>query len=164
MATTDYHPSNARNTSATPSATSSLVWVVLAAVALAAIIFAIVTYTGPENPTATSQMATPDTAPVITACAPNQGAFANASCQAPVPDFTSSVVASDCNGPLSITQVPSVGTQVGLGVTVVTISVKDAANNETTCQANFTVNDNINPVITTCAPRPNASTIGTEPM
>src|SRR5262252_5564082 len=95
-------------------------------------------------------------APVIVTCAPAQSAFADATCKAAVPDFTVNVVATDCNGPLNITQSPSAGTLVGLGTTVVTISVKDAANNETTVQANFNVNDNIAPVIVTCAPAQSA--------
>src|SRR5207244_10757143 len=56
-----------------------------------------------------------------------------------------------CNGsaPLQITQTPAAGTLVGLGVTTVTLNVIDAANNESTCTATFTVTDNIPPVITT---------------
>src|SRR5206468_1741072 len=89
----------------------------------------------------------------ITTCATNQSAFANGLCQAPVPDFTTNVVASDCNGsaPLSITQTPVAGTPVGLGVTPVTLHVTDGAGNESTCTATFTVTDNTPPTITTCA-------------
>ena len=63
------------------------------------------------------------------------------------------LVATDCNGsaPLQISQTPAAGTLVGLGVTTVTLHVLDAANNESTCTANFTVSDNTAPVITTCA-------------
>jgi len=45
-----------------------------------------------------------------------------------VPDFTSGVVATDCNGsvPLSITQTPTAGTLVGLGVTTVTLARQGA--------------------------------------
>src|SRR5207245_3562075 len=80
--------------------------------------------------------------PVITTCASNQSAFADGVCQAPLPDFTTNgLVASDCNGsaPLQITQTPAAGTLVGLGVTTVTLHVSDAANNESTCTATFTV-------------------------
>src|SRR5439155_2498752 len=82
-----------------------------------------------------------NTPPTITTCASNQSAFANGLCQAPVPDFTSGVVATDCNGsaPLSITQTPVAGTLVGLGVTTVTLHVTDGATNESTCTATFSV-------------------------
>src|SRR5438309_1604611 len=84
---------------------------------------------------------TDNTPPTITTCAPNQSAFANGVCQAPVPDFTTNgLVATDCNGsaPLQITQSPAAGTLVGLGVTTVTLHVIDVANNESTCTATFT--------------------------
>src|SRR5207253_1135526 len=101
---------------------------------------------------------TDNTPPTITTCAPNQSAFANGVCQAPVPDFTSGVVATDCNSstPLLITQTPTAGTLVGLGVTTVTLHVKDGATNESTCTATFTVTDNTPPTITTCAPNQSA--------
>src|SRR5258705_125136 len=106
-----------------------------------------------ESTCTASFTVTDNTPPTITTCAPNQSAFANDVCQAPVPDFTSGVVATDCNGsaPLQITQTPAAGTLVGLGVTTVTLHVIDAANNESTCTASFTVTDNTAPVITTCA-------------
>src|SRR5207302_11001366 len=92
--------------------------------------------------------------PTITTCAANQSAFANGLCQAPVPDFTSGVVATDCNSstPLLITQTPTVGTLVGLGVTPVTLHVKDGATNESTCTATFTVTDTAAHTITTYSP------------
>jgi len=70
-----------------------------------------------------------------------------------VPDFTTGLVATDCNGSaaLAVTQTPVAGTLVGLGVTTVTLHVTDAANNESTCTASFTVTDNTPPLITTCA-------------
>jgi len=51
-------------------------------------------------------------------------------CQAALPDFTTGLVATDCNGSaaLAITQTPVAGTLVGLGVTTVTLHVTDAAN------------------------------------
>src|SRR5439155_408087 len=97
---------------------------------------------------------TDNTPPTISTCASNQSAFADGLCQAPVPDFTTNgLVASDCNGsaPLHISQTPAAGTLVGLGVTTVTLHVIDAANNESTCTARFTVTDNTPPTISTCA-------------
>ena len=103
---------------------------------------------------------TDNSAPSITTCAANQSASANASCQAAVPNFTAGVVATDnCTaaGLLSITQSPAAGTLVGVGVHNITITVKDAGNNQSTCLATFTVNDVTPPTITTCAPNQSAS-------
>lgn len=92
------------------------------------------------------------TAPDITTCAGSQTIAANASCQAAIPDLTGSVVADDaCSLSLSITQSPIAGTLVGLGPHAVTLTVKDAADNEATCQATITVEDQTDPQITTCA-------------
>ncbi len=101
------------------------------------------------------------TAPVITACAPAQTGTTNGTCQAAVPNFTTGVVANDnCTaaGSLVITQSPAAGTLVGTGVTTVTITVKDAANNTTTCTTTFTVSDVTAPVITACAPAQTGTT------
>jgi hypothetical protein len=89
--------------------------------------------------------------PVITTCATNMTLNAGTSCQAAIPDLTAQVVASDDSGSVTITQSPVAGTLVGLGDTVVTITVSDAANNQATCQATITVIDVTPPVITTCA-------------
>src|SRR5947207_14514196 len=52
-----------------------------------------------HEPTCTATLTVTDnTPPTITTCARDQSAFANGVCQAPVPDFTSGVVATDCNG------------------------------------------------------------------
>src|SRR5437899_5706950 len=63
-------------------------------------------------------------------------------------------VATDCNSstPLSITQTPAAGTLVGLGLTTVTLHVKDGATNESTCTATFTVTDNSPPTIAAIRP------------
>ncbi|MFO0973889.1 MAG: lamin tail domain-containing protein [Phycisphaerae bacterium] len=91
------------------------------------------------------------TPPSISQCAGNQSANADANCQAAVPDFTSGVIASDnCTGSLTITQSPTAGTLVGLGDTPVTLTVKDAANNMSTCMAHFFVNDVTAPNISDC--------------
>ncbi len=104
--------------------------------------------------------ATDNTPPVIVSCAPAQSASANASCKAAVPNFTSNVTATDnctATASLCITQSPAVGTLVSTGVTTVTITVKDAANNTATCNTTFTVTDNTPPVIVSCAPAQSAS-------
>jgi uncharacterized repeat protein (TIGR01451 family) len=90
------------------------------------------------------------TPPTITTCPAARSASANSSCQAAVPDFTSSAVATDlCGGAaVTITQSPAAGTLVGVGTTTVTIAAKDAYNNSSTCQTTFTVTDTTPPTIT----------------
>ncbi len=103
---------------------------------------------------------TDNTPPVIVSCAPALSAFANASCQAAIPNFKANVTATDnCTAAasLTITQSPAVGTLVSTGVTTVTLTVKDAANNTSTCSTTFTVTDNTPPVIVSCAPAQSAS-------
>ncbi|NVO21681.1 MAG: SprB repeat-containing protein, partial [Bacteroidetes bacterium] len=105
-----------------------------------------------------------NTAPTIVTCAPSQSAFSNASCKAAVPNFTANVTATDnCTSAanLTITQSPAAGTLVGTGVTNITITVKDAANNAATCTTTFTVTDNTAPTIVTCAPAQSAFTNAT---
>ena len=101
-----------------------------------------------------------NTKPVITKCAPAQRANADANCSAKVPDFTGNVTATDnCTavGSLVITQAPTAGISVSTGTTNVTITVKDAAGNPTTCTTSFTVNDVTAPTITKCAPAQSAN-------
>jgi hypothetical protein len=88
------------------------------------------------------------TAPIITTCATNMTINAAANCQAAIPDLTPQVVASDSCSGVTITQSPVAGTLVGLGATVVTITVSDAATNQATCQATITVVDGSVPDIT----------------
>ena len=82
------------------------------------------------------------TAPVITKCAVNQTIAANSSCQAIVPDFTKNVIATDnCSAAeaLMITQSPAAGAIVSSGTTTITITVKDACGNPSTCEAQLIV-------------------------
>src|SRR5207244_1677792 len=61
-----------------------------------------------------------------------------------------SLTASDnCTaaGSLIKTQSPAAGTLVGLGTTTITVTVKDAANNTSTCTTTFTVQDKTAPVV-----------------
>ncbi|MBK8269634.1 MAG: HYR domain-containing protein [Planctomycetes bacterium] len=93
------------------------------------------------------------TAPIISQCASNQSANADANCQAAVPDFRSGVVANDnctATGSLVVTQSPPVGAFVGLGPTPITLTVTDAANNSANCAATFTVNDLTLPTFANC--------------
>jgi len=81
------------------------------------------------------------TPPSITTCADNQSATANASCQAAVPNFTTGVVAADNCGAVTVSQSPTAGTMVSLGLTNVTITATDGAGLTATCGATFTVSD-----------------------
>ena len=81
-------------------------------------------------------------APVITSCATPTFAFVDSTCQAPVPNVTTDVEASDnCTpaGLLTVTQSPAAGTLVGTGTTSIVVTVKDANNNSTTCTSTFFV-------------------------
>jgi len=113
----------------------------------------VVTYTADDGhgntATATQAVTVIDnTPPAITACATAQSVFADASCQAAVPDFTGGVTASDNCGAVTVTQSPAAGTPVGTGATSITLTVKDAAGNNSTCATSFTVIDNTPPSIT----------------
>lgn len=93
-------------------------------------------------------------APSISTCAPSRTGTADLNCQAPVPDFRNSVVVTDnvtASNALTRIQVPAPGTLVGSGTTPVTITIRDAATNSTSCVTFFTVNDTTAPSITTCA-------------
>jgi large repetitive protein len=91
------------------------------------------------------------TSPEILECPPNQVANVNASCQVPVPDFTTGVVAQDDRtlpGNLLIVQSPPAGTIVNSGERTIYLTVYDEAGNSDECQALFTAMDVTSPVIT----------------
>jgi Domain of unknown function DUF11/HYR domain len=91
------------------------------------------------------------TAPTIAAT--DQSASADANCQAPVPDY-SSTVSDNCSSNITYTQTPAAGTLVGLGPHTVHIEANDnssnnnGAGNSATKDVTFTVNDTTAPVIT----------------
>jgi len=67
-------------------------------------------------------------------------------CQAMVPDFASSAIATDaCSSFLTRDQTPEPGTLVSVGTHTVTVSVTDEAGNTGTCTVTLTVIDNIAP-------------------
>ncbi|MGA1225413.1 MAG: MopE-related protein, partial [Phycisphaerales bacterium] len=83
---------------------------------------------------------TDTTAPVITSYTESISEPVDAACGAVIPDFTSSVTASDDCTPavlLIIEQSPPAGTPVGLGSHVVTISVTDGSDNHSSVTATF---------------------------
>ena len=92
-----------------------------------------------------------DIDPEITTCPPDRTLYVDANCETTVPDLTGEVVASDnCDTNLDITQNPTAGTTIGLGGTVVTITVSDDYGNDDTCDVTLTVEDNTPPTVTDC--------------
>src|SRR5438874_2380686 len=104
---------------------------------------------------------THDTAPTVICPAPTS-ASAGTNCLAAVPDVLGGVSASDsCSGTNGITlsQSPAVGTLVGLGPHVITVTATDAAGNSATCMTSFTVTDNTAPTV--ICPAPTSASAGT---
>jgi hypothetical protein len=115
-----------------------------------------ITVTDCANNTAFCQVdvtAEDNTPPTINQCPPNRTLKADNDCLARVPDLTDEVEAKDnCDNPalLTITQDPPADTDIGLGSTVVTITVTDDFGNEATCQVKLTVVDNAPPKLVNC--------------
>lgn len=104
----------------------------------------------PTCPTCTATVTVADTTPpvITSACPAGTSASTNSNCQAAVPNVIGGITATDnCTdaGSLTITQTPAAGTLVGPGVTTITISVRDLANNAATCTTTFTVSDTTPP-------------------
>jgi endonuclease/exonuclease/phosphatase family metal-dependent hydrolase len=89
--------------------------------------------------------------PTITACASNRTLAAGVNCQALLPDLTSQVIASDASGTVTVIQNPPPGTVLGLGVTSVTFTARDASSNASFCVATVTVADLEPPMVLSCA-------------
>ncbi len=62
--------------------------------------------------------------PTIISCASNRTLSVGANCTATLPDLTGEVVATDASGPVTVTQNPPPGTQLGLGITNVAFTVR----------------------------------------
>ena len=77
----------------------------------------------------------------------NHSAFADANCQAPMPDFTAGVVTSDNCSTVSLSQSPAVGTPMPVGHNPVQVTATDACGNATSVTVFFDVIDNTPPVI-----------------
>ncbi len=93
-------------------------------------------------------------APVIVTCAPNTTLQLGANCEATLPNYTLSVIATDnCDNNLTISQSPAAGTIVsGHGSVVnVTVTVTDANGNSTECFFDVTLEDSVAPVVTCAA-------------
>jgi uncharacterized repeat protein (TIGR01451 family) len=110
----------------------------------------IVTATDPSGNTASDNVVftvNDATAPSITAPA-DSSANADSSCQAAVPDYRPSTVASDNCGSVTLTQSPAPGTLVGYGPHTVTVTANDGHGNTASDDVVFTVNDVTPPSIT----------------
>ncbi|QIE58149.1 T9SS type A sorting domain-containing protein [Rasiella rasia] len=81
------------------------------------------------------------TDPVVT-CPADESVTVNAGEQYTLPDYTTTIVATDnCTVSPVITQDPVAGTQVGPGVTTITITATDDASNEASCTFDVTVEE-----------------------
>lgn len=100
--------------------------------------------------TSTQDLIVDDTiAPSIVTCATNQTILADISAQAPIPDVTNQIVATDnCSSSLTLSQTPVAGTMVGLGAHPVTVWAADQGGNSNSCTATITVIDTNAPVLT----------------
>src|SRR5439155_305350 len=97
------------------------------------------------------------TAPTVI-CSATTSAFADANCQATVPDVLGGVSVSDSCSPtnaISLTQSPLAGTLVGPGTNTITVTATDAAGNSATCTTSFVVTDNTAPTVI-CSATPSA--------
>ena len=84
-------------------------------------------------------------APTIT-CPPNETIYADASCTATLDDYTTTAVAND-NCSVLVSQSPTPGTNLILGVTTVTLTATDDAGNSASCQFDVTLEDNTAPTL-----------------
>jgi hypothetical protein len=101
-----------------------------------------------HSATASQVITVIDDVPPTLAVPADSTAFANASCQAAIPNVVSGSSGSDNCGGVTITQTPAAGTIVGVGPHAIMVTAKDGAGNQTTKVVNFTVIDNTPPTIT----------------
>lgn len=87
------------------------------------------------------------TPPTLTTCATNRILAAGPTCTTNLPDLTGQIIAADNCSSVTVTQSPPPGSALGLGPTVVTFSVRDAAGNSNGCTATVTVVDRTPPAI-----------------
>ncbi len=89
------------------------------------------------------------TAPVITTVMEDQVINTLEYCSALLPDYTTGITATDnCNTNFEITQSPAAGTEISHSSNMVTITVRDDANNEDQIVFYVSVHDVTSPVIT----------------
>ena len=85
-------------------------------------------------------------APTIT-CPQDREELATLECLFTIPDYTSFANANDNCATVLVTQSPAVGTQVGVGITQITLTATDGPNN-TPCVFNINVLDTSPPIVT----------------
>src|SRR2546430_5152859 len=105
----------------------------------------------------TSFVVTDNTAPTVV-CSATPSAFADANCQAAVPNVLGGVSVSDNCSPtnaITLTQSPLAGTLVGLGTNTMSVTARDAAGKSATCTTSFVVTDNTAPTVV-CSATPSA--------
>ena len=88
--------------------------------------------------------------PTILSCASNRTLSVGANCTATLPDLTGEVVAWDASGPVTVTQNPPPGTQLGLGITNVAFTVQDSSGNASVCACSVTAADTTPPFVLAC--------------
>src|SRR5207249_5935460 len=104
-----------------------------------------------------SFVVTDNTAPTVV-CSATPSAFADANCQAAVPNVLGGVSVSDSCTPtnaITLAQSPLAGTLVGLGTNTITVTATDAAGNRATCTTSFVMTDNTAPTVI-CSATPSA--------
>lgn len=107
----------------------------------------------------------PDTTPPIITPPANLTLPAGSTGTTAIPNLVAGTVVTDnvsSAASIVVTQAPVAGTMVGLGVTAVTVTARDQANNTTQAIVQVTVVDQTAPVIT--APSPVTVTAGTNDM
>jgi hypothetical protein len=100
---------------------------------------------------ATSFTVTDAAPPVLNNCPANITANAAAGQCAATVTYTSPTATDNCSGVGTVSCTPPSGSSFPKGTTTVTCSVKDAANNPSTCTFTVTVNDTQPPTVTTPA-------------
>jgi hypothetical protein len=106
-----------------------------------------------NSATCTTTFTVTDDAAAEVSCPAGTSVSADQNCQAPIPDVTEGVGATNgCSSAeeLVLTQDPPAGTLVGLGTHTITVTVADQAGNTATCTTTFTVEDNTPPAIASC--------------
>ncbi len=87
-------------------------------------------------------------APTITSCATNRTVSADATAHYQIPDLTGQVTAMDNCDPVTFSQIPAPGTELGLGSTTVTVWAADMSGNSNSCTFTIDVIDTTAPTIT----------------
>jgi hypothetical protein len=105
--------------------------------------------------TCTGTVTVVDNTPPVVTCPVGTTASADNTCHALVPNVLPGVTITDnCPGPFTKSQTPAAGTSVTLGVTSITVNVKDASGNPASCATTFTVVDTTPPVVTSSVATP----------